>query len=122
MRLHQLLMLAAGASVLVQPAIGANHTRAAAAPSASVSAVPKLCRMFDSAYWDNQGFVVTCDKQAYRTDPPARRCPMFTPPTLDNAGFTVPCERETIAASPPQRTCPMFSPSTWDNMGFRVPC
>lgn len=122
MRLHQLFVLAACASVLAQPAVAANHTRAAAAPPGSVSSPPKLCRMFDSPYWDNQGFVMTCDKQAQNAAPTIRRCPMFNSSAYDTVGFTVECEKATAIVSAPPRTCPMFTPSTWDNMGFRVPC
>ena len=122
MRSNHLFVLVAVASVLTQPAVGASHGRPTA-PSASVPAAPKLCRMFDSPTWDNQGFVVACDNQAPNAGPPARRCSMFNSSAYDMAGFNVLCERETVAASTPQqRTCPVFSPSTWDNMGFRVPC
>ena len=121
MRMNQLFTLAAVASVLTQPALAANHLPKAA-PSASASAAPKLCRMFDPPSWDNQGFVVACDKQAQNADPPTRRCSMFNSSAYDMVGFTVSCEKETVAASTPQRTCPVFTPSSWDNMGFRVPC
>ena len=121
MRSNHLFVLAAVASVLTQPAVGANHGRPTA-PSASVPAAPKLCRLFDSPTWDNQGFVVACDNQAPNAGPPARRCSMFNSSAYDMVGFTVLCERETVAASAPQRNCPVFNPSTWDNMGFRVPC
>lgn len=121
MRLNHLFTLAALASVLTQPALASNH-RPTTAPAASVAAGPKMCRMFDSPYWDNQGFVVACDRQAQQSAPPVRRCPMFNSAAYDTVGFTVPCGREVIAAQAPQRTCPMFTPSTWDNMGFRVPC
>lgn len=120
MRLIPLIALAAAASVLTEPAMSANHGQKAA-PSTSVPSAPKMCRMFDSAYWDNQGFVVACDKQV-QANPRTGRCPMFNSPAYDTVGFTVPCEKETVVASAPQRTCPMFTPSTWDNMGFRVPC
>ena len=119
MRSNHLFVLATVASVLTQPAVAANHARAAV-PSASVSPAPKLCRMFDSPSLDNQGFVVTCDNQ--KRDPPVRRCPMFNPPTPENAGFTVPCGKEEVVAFPPQRTCPVFNSPTLENMGFRVPC
>ena len=120
MRLNHLIILAAVASVLTYPAEASNHVRAAA-PSAPASAA-KMCRVFDSAYWDNQGFVVACDKQAQDANPPTRRCPMFNSSAYDTVGFTVSCEREAVAASMSQRTCPVFTPATWDNMGFRVPC
>ena len=121
MRLNQLFMLAAIASVLTQPALAANHVPTAA-HSGSASAAPKLCRMFDAPSWDNQGFVIACDKGNLAANPPTRRCPMFNSSAYDAVGFTVSCEKEAVVASAPQRTCPMFTPSTWDNMGFRVPC
>lgn len=121
MRANHLFILAAVASVLTQPALATNHGPAAA-PAAPVAAAPKMCRVFDSPYWDNQGFVVACDKQAPDANPPTRRCPMFNSSAYDTVGFTVSCEREAGAVSTPQRTCPVFTPATWDNMGFRVPC
>lgn len=52
MRLNHLFTLAAVASVLTQPALASNH-RPTTAPAASVAAGPKMCRVFDSPYWDN---------------------------------------------------------------------
>lgn len=121
MKLHHLLVLASMAGILIQPAVAANHGRPAARP-VSVSTAPTMCPMFESRYWDNQGFVVACDKRAQNVEPAARRCAMFDSSAYDTVGFTVSCGKEAVAAWTPPRTCPMFTPSTWDNMGFRVLC
>lgn len=97
--------------------------KAERAPAAAAAARPgEMCRMFDSAMWDNMGFMVPCRGSAATTAAVPARCPMFDPPAWDNAGFTVSCtgDRRDDHAGP--RSCPMFDNATWDNMGFRVPC
>ena len=120
MRSQHIFALAITACLIALPVQAAHHNQQSG--SSATSEAPKFCRMFEPAHWDNQGFLVSCGKQAERAAASPRRCPMFNPPSWDNVGFTVPCEREAVVVAPPPKTCAMFTPSTWDNMGFRVPC
>lgn len=82
-----------------------------------------MCRAFEPATWDNQGFMVPCEPGPVRPRPASTgRCPMFSSPMWDNMGFTVPCKGAPEGQMQTQRTCPVFEPTTWDNMGFRKPC
>lgn len=119
---HHIFVLALASGLITAPAIASEQ--GPRRDSLVQPDKPVLCRLFEQAYWDNQGFTVNCDKRPERNIVSTKRCPMFTPPVWDNAGFTVPCEsaRSEVAAAPQPRSCPMFTPPTWDNMGFRVPC
>lgn len=101
-----------------------RHNAGSRASATAPAEATKMCRAFEPAAWDNQGFMIPCEPGPVRPQPASTgRCPMFSSPMWDNMGFTVPCK----GAAPEgrvqiQRTCPVFEPATWDNMGFRKPC